>query len=453
MELQVRNVHASAAASKGLRELLQFVEEPLHIEERGELEPLVNWSGASNLPIHRWYKYREGYSPQLIQQLELGDRIADPFCGCGSILLGAAQSGRSSVGVDINPLASFVAKVKLTPLPAESYRRAATFAEEFEERAAAADAWPEPALRISHKVFEPDISEAMRSIRSALEEVGQKNEKARDFLFLAWLAIFEEVGSYFKEGNGIKYRNKKRTKSGYVRRPEGVWQRKRFGPDQKKFVFERYSRQLEMMLEDAAHRKNGAYVRQKVVNADLLKTNALLREEAFDSIIFSPPYANRFDYFESQKVELWFGNFVDSYQELRDLRSRSLRSHLGADLDRKKRAFPALESFIALMDRESSSWRMGVPLMLRGYFEDMFQTLAQCEVMLDRGGACYVVVGNSAFAGTIIPTDSLIAHLGLEAGFSSAKLMKVRHLTVAPQQRAQLEGLEDFMRESVVVFE
>ena len=52
----------------------------------------------------------------------------------------------------------------------------------------------------------------------------------------------------------------------------------------------------------------------------------------------------------------------------------------------------------------------------------------------------------------IIPTDSLIARLGHEAGFDRAAVVPVRPLTVAPQQRNELRGREAWMRESVVIF-
>jgi hypothetical protein len=63
-----------------------------------------------------------------------------------------------------------------------------------------------------------------------------------------------------------------------------------------------------------------------------------------------------------------------------------------------------------------------------------------------------VVVGNSAYAGVIVPTDLLLARIGREAGFSRARLDRVRHLTVAPQQRSRLGPLTELMRESVVTF-
>jgi len=367
-------------------------------------------------------------------------------------MVGAAQSGRLSVGVDINPLALFVARVKLNPLSRDELTEVSRFQRSFRKIAETQAAHPLPSLRIADKVFEPDILDALLRLRSAIEAKRLANSRIRDFLLLAWLSILQDVGSYFKEGNGIKYRNKKRLKTGYIRRPEGLWQLERFGPNQQDFVHSAFENQLSVMILDATAWETGSWSAQRVLEGSALELDALLAREQFDSVIFSPPYANRFDYFESLKVELWFGGFVKSYDDLGALRKRSLRSHLGADLTRPAIEIPALEQLIALMDRAASSWRMGVPYALRGYFDDMYNTLRQCRALVPNG-RCHIVVGNSAYAGVIVPTDSMIASLGLQAGFSKAKMLVVRHLTVAPQQRSELGGLEQYMRESVVILE
>ena len=87
------------------------------------------------------------------------------------------------------------------------------------------------------------------------------------------------------------------------------------------------------------------------------------------------------------KVELWFGGFVDSYEAINRFRKASLRSHLGADLNRSFEPVDSLEGLIELMDREASSWRMGVPDLLRGYFDDMRVTLGNCRKMAPNGNA------------------------------------------------------------------
>jgi len=444
------NSVSNGGRARELATILRQINETVPSRERSDLASFVNWKGNAASPIHRWLRYREAYSPHLITKLALGDKILDPFCGCGSILIGAAERGYTSAGIDINPLAVFAARVKLTPLSRSQLNAIRTFVDRLAELITVKALWPLPALSIASKVFEPEILDTLLRIRSVAESEFSGDKENRDFLLLAWIAVLEGVGSYFKEGNGIKYRNKKRLKTGYIRRLEGEWQHKRFGRDQMQFVLDVFSSQVRMMLQDAKYWRKGRWRDQTVIQGNVLAMDQLLARKKFNSIVFSPPYANRFDYFESMKVELWFGGFVDSYESINRFRKASLRSHLGADLNRSYEPVAALESLIGLMDSDASSWRMGVPSLLRGYFEDMRITLKHCKNLL-ADGRCFIVVGNSAFAGVIIPTDVILANLALECGFKKAEILVARHLTVAPQQRNQLAHLEDNMRESVVV--
>lgn len=443
-------VNSSRAAKQALAKALRQINGTIQFRERADLASFVNWQGNAASPVHRWLRYREAYSPNLITKLSLGDKILDPFCGCGSILIGAAQSGFTSAGIDVNPLAIFAARVKLTPLNRTQLAAIQSFVDQVAALLVDASPWPVPALSIATKVFEPQILDVLLRLRALYESRFSADRGCRDFLHLAWVAILERVGSYFKEGNGIKYRNRKRLKTGYIRRKEGQWQEDRFGVDQQQFALNHFIAHVRTMLLDTKHWRKGRWRDQQVIEGNVLEMDQLLPRRKFNSIVFSPPYANRFDYFESMKVELWFGGFVDSYNANNQLRKTSLRSHLGADLNRPYEPMDNLERLIGFMDQNASSWRMGVPDLLRGYFDDMRVTLKHCRKLLGNG-KCFVVVGNSAFAGVIIPTDVFIALLGLESGFQKAELLVTRHLTVAPQQRNQLMGLQDHMRESVVV--
>lgn len=436
-----------------MRELagvLRQINHRVPFRQRSDLASFVNWKGNAAAPIHRWLRYREAYSPHLITKLGLGDTILDPFCGCGSILIGAAERGYTSAGIDINPLAVFAARVKLTPLSRSQLAAIRAFVDGLSARMASRAIWPLPSLSIAAKVFEPEILHTLLRIRSVTESEFSGDKAARDFLHLGWVSVLETVGSYFKEGNGIKYRNKKRLKTGYVRRLEGQWQYKRFGGNQKQFVLDVFCSQIRMMLQDTPYWRKGRWRDQTVIQGNVLEMDQLLARKKFSSIAFSPPYANRFDYFESMKVELWFGGFVDSYDSINRFRKASLRSHLGADLNRSYERVDSLERLITLMDSDASSWRMGVPELLRGYFDDIRMTLKHCKTLL-ADGRCFIIVGNSAFAGVIIPTDAIVASLAPECGFEKAEILVARHLTVAPQQRNQLSYLQDNMRESVVV--
>jgi hypothetical protein len=66
---------------------------------------------------HDFYKYPARFSPAFARAAieiftKAGDLILDPHVGGGTSLVEALASGREAVGVDINPLAEFVARVK-----------------------------------------------------------------------------------------------------------------------------------------------------------------------------------------------------------------------------------------------------------------------------------------------------------------------------------------------------
>ena len=83
-------------------------------------EKLVNFSQVRNKPIHRWFYFQEGYSPELVVKLikhldiKNYDFIFDPFAGSGTTLLTAKELGVRSMGFEINPFSVFMIKAKTT---------------------------------------------------------------------------------------------------------------------------------------------------------------------------------------------------------------------------------------------------------------------------------------------------------------------------------------------------
>ena len=83
---------------------------------------------------HSFYRYPARFSPQLARVViealtEPGDLILDPFCGGATTLVEAAATGRRSIGVDISPLAIFLARVKTRPLGNWARSRVRSWAE------------------------------------------------------------------------------------------------------------------------------------------------------------------------------------------------------------------------------------------------------------------------------------------------------------------------------------
>lgn len=72
---------------------------------------------------HNFYRYPAMFAPQFAREViqnftDEGDCVLDVFMGGGTTIVEAIANGRSALGIDINPLAHFVATVKTTPLSA-----------------------------------------------------------------------------------------------------------------------------------------------------------------------------------------------------------------------------------------------------------------------------------------------------------------------------------------------
>src|SRR3954470_22525802 len=85
--------------------------------------PSVSALDGTSLPRHRWYFFKEAFSPAIVGHAitETGcgtdDLVVDPFSGSGTTALEAASKGVNARGCEVNPFLAFVARAKLTTPP------------------------------------------------------------------------------------------------------------------------------------------------------------------------------------------------------------------------------------------------------------------------------------------------------------------------------------------------
>ena len=83
---------------------------------------------ATRRYTHYLFRYPAKFHPPVARALlerhtQPGDRVLDPFCGSGTLLIEAALSGRSAIGSDVDPVAAFVSRVKASPLDGARLRK------------------------------------------------------------------------------------------------------------------------------------------------------------------------------------------------------------------------------------------------------------------------------------------------------------------------------------------
>lgn len=84
---------------------------------------------------HRFYRYPARFSPKFagaaIEAFSRpGDLVLDPYMGGGTTIVEALVKGREAVGGDINSLATFIARVKTTPLSEHARQALTTWADD-----------------------------------------------------------------------------------------------------------------------------------------------------------------------------------------------------------------------------------------------------------------------------------------------------------------------------------
>jgi SAM-dependent methyltransferase len=382
-------VISSAVAAKNLQ-LVNSIADGLPTTAINGFASLVNFAPSADVPIHRWFRYREGYSVELVKGiisgLPRGSVVLDPFCGCGSTLLAAQELGYESYGFDVNPLSTLVARVKTHPYSKaqvanlKEIRKAVCAI----SKTAAPD--PVPQFDIIDKVFHGEILNALLVSRRFIKSIHV--EEIREFVFLAWLSILEDVSNVYKEGNGIKYRNRKRLPDGYITISNEDWQRKIFPDNKHKFVLEKLDTQLSLMLEDLERVDRSEVAKAHVINAPAEQLSDYVPENSVAISVFSPPYCNCFNYFKAFKVELWMGEFVQSYHDLQLLNRSALRSHVETVLSREgDDRIPEVEQFAELLDGEKL-WDRRIPNAVRGYFQDMRTIFGELKKVTKPSGKC-----------------------------------------------------------------
>lgn len=396
---------------------------------------LVNFKTNKITPKHGWYQYKQGYAEELVKAIITKENpkkdlyVLDPFAGVGTTNLVAQALGYKSIGFDINPVAYLAAKAKTTYYSkgdiAAIKKELAGFNPKIESKIT-----PEPKV-IASSFTKKALSDLFK-IKYFCEQLDKKNnDKVADFFRLAFISIIEDCSIRTKDGNGIKLNLKKKPVEN---------------------IFEYFRAKCELMLKDVESSNYDLEVK--------LVDGSMLIDEYFDQIrkmkvgisVFSPPYANCFDYCEVYKLEFWMGSFVKDYDGFKFYRDMAMRSHVNSSFDHSIKNHNKDVDVIANTIATYNIWNKNIPDMLRGYFDDTYELLKRMNDVFVKGASCYIVVANSGYKGILVPTDLLIADIATNLGYKVEKIMSARKIRSSSQQTNELHGKYDnLMRESIVV--
>ncbi|MFQ6127195.1 MAG: DNA methyltransferase [Candidatus Heimdallarchaeota archaeon] len=246
-------------------------------EKRHPIHSLHKWYGKLIPAIPRW-AIREFSKP--------GDTVLDPFCGSGTTLIEAILNERKAVGIDIDPLACLISKVKTTPINTintkESIHRVLQGAKEVEEVA-------HPDFPNLDYWFNPSVIKGLAKLLYLIKQ--ETNKDIRDFLLVCFSSIIRKV-SLADPKFLITARSKHREKIGQKLTEEGVF--KRFADTCR--VYLGYIRSLPSTIQHV-----------EIHNAD---TRYFDYNNHYDLVVTNPPYVGAVDYVRAMRLERYWLELV-----------------------------------------------------------------------------------------------------------------------------------------------
>jgi hypothetical protein len=282
--------------------------------------------------------------------------VLDPFCGSGTTLVECQQMGVPSFGIDLNPIACLMARVKTMPVPD-------SLAESTNAVLIRAQAMPVPSIpkipNLDHW-FMPQVQEALARLTTAIAEA---REPHRDILRLALSSIVVRVSN---QESDTRYAAVTKTVTA-----DGV--------------FSAFSRAAQR-IADVLNRRRYTLASANILHADTLATDPKLIGKPISLVITSPPYPNAYEYWLYHKYRMWWLGFDPLAVKEREI---GARAHFF------KTNHHTAEDFVRQM---AATFNLLNQVMVRGGF------------------ACFVI-GRSRIHGKTVDNALIVEDVGRSAGF------------------------------------
>jgi hypothetical protein len=331
---------------------------------------------------HGYHRYSSKYIPQIPYRLvskfsKKNDLVLDNFMGSGTTLVESKVLGRNAIGIDVNPLACLISKVKTTTIQKSTLLdiskilillkediiklRDNTVLFSYREKRSTIDNSMSKAS-LHHNIskwYHQNVIYELLAIKSRIDTV--ENKDVKDFLLVSFSSILRSV-SNATSGFGNLMINKQ--------------------APLKTRIYEKFVIAVKDMLKNMSEfNKAATNSNIRIVNHDSRRLE-FINDETIDFICTHPPYMAAVPYAEYQKLSLWWLGF--SQYEL------------------EKRLIGGRRSRADTPDR---------------FFHDINMALMEMKRILRKKKYCCIIIGNPVYNGKIWKLNDFIRKDASDIGF------------------------------------
>lgn len=389
------------------------------IKTFASLKPEAVWSfknisrSETTALTHSYHRYPAKFIPNIVEKLlndftKKGDLVLDPFGGCGTTLVESKRLGRKSICFDINPVAKFIAEVKVTPInPKKLDGEFDKLQNRLSKNKKIASSYHLKNERILYWFDTKTITE-LDFIYSEIKKI--KNKNIRKFFLCAFSHNLKNSSRWLMKS--IKPTIDKNKKIPSIS--------KNFLKHTRSMI--KKNGQFYSLLQSNNNLKTSA----KVLLRDSRK-KFTLRNNGVDLIITSPPYVTSYEYADLHQLSLlWFGNdkkdFKDWYRfssNFTDFR----KNFIGTSCKNKQKGEIGsqigsnITENLYVLDKAISK-------DVSNYFIDMNLAFREMYRVLEKGKHACIVIGNTELRGVSILNAEVATEQMLKVGFKHRHIIK-----------------------------
>lgn len=401
---------------------------------------LVSFQANKSRPVYRWYKYKEGFSADLMEYLFAkyhisSGRMLDPFAGSGTSLFVASDLGLDADGIELLPIGQQII-----------YTKQVIEAQITQDDLAKLQRWIESGawrysedrveileLRITRGAY-PDLTRDL--IEKYLGAIQHEPPAVQTILRFALLCVLEEVSFTRKDGQYLRWDHRSGRRQGNRPFDKGEI-----------FDFEQaITRKLSEILADLTltplqpslfQNGHGEHGDIRLLSGSCLEIMPHLGTGTYDAIVTSPPYCNRYDYTRTYALELALLG-VDEQELLKlrqtmlsctvenrtkDLLSMNPSWQIAVDAADNQELLQAILAYLNHQRKIGVLNNNGIPRMVRGYFYEMACVIAESARVLKPGAPLIMVNDNVRYAGASISVDMILSALAEHLGFAVENIL------------------------------
>ncbi len=386
------------------------------------IDPIqATFRGGQSEPLHGWYPYLEGYSPQFVEHVlktyaPQASRILDPFSGTGTTPLTVARLGKQAFYCEVNPLLQYLTEAKFIALTMDQAARThlATFLMELSHSLGSMveSITPDAQLRMAYgqafgasQFFDEDTFEGVLRVRALIDHIACTTPLVAKFVTVAVLASLTPASLLIRRGD-VRYKTEgelERTQVALL--PTIQDQMKRIAADLKQL--------------------NAIKHRGLLVCEDARRLDAIPALHV-DAVVTSPPYLNGTNYFRNTKVELWFLRCLQDEKDLAAFRYKAVTAGINDVTVGKLRGNISQGLADVIAKLETNAYDRRIPQMVASYFTDMQAIFSAIKEHLNDNAVLLIDIGDSSYGGVHVQTDKLLTDLLISQGFALKHAITLR---------------------------